>query len=79
MPTWPELTVSIGRIAGIAVAAYVLIRIAVAAVRRLEREMSQGTGLDVIERTKRAQTLARIVQKTLTIIVAAMAALMILR
>jgi small conductance mechanosensitive channel len=77
--SWPELSVSVARIAGIAVAAYVLIRVAIAAVRRLERQMSQGTGLDVIERTKRAQTLARIVQKTLTIIVAAMAGLMILR
>jgi small conductance mechanosensitive channel len=76
---WSELTVSIARIAGIAIAAYVLIRIGLAAVRRLERQISQGSGLDVIERTKRAQTLARIVQKTLTILISAMAGLMILR
>ena len=41
--------------------------------------MSRGTGLDVVERTKRAQTLGRIVQKTLTVVIVVMAALMILR
>lgn len=67
------------RIIGVAVAAFVLIRIGKAAARRFEREISRGTGLDVIERTKRAQTLARILQKTLSIIVTGMAGLMILR
>jgi small-conductance mechanosensitive channel len=41
--------------------------------------MSQGTGLDVIERTKRAQTLGRLLQKTLSVVVTSIAALMILR
>ncbi len=41
--------------------------------------MSHGTGLDVIERTKRAQTLGRLLQKTLSIVVIGIAALMILR
>jgi small conductance mechanosensitive channel len=67
------------RIAGLAVAAYILVRIVKAAARRFERTISQGTGLDVIERTKRAQTLGRILQKTLAIVVVSMAALMILR
>ncbi|MBI2189412.1 MAG: mechanosensitive ion channel family protein [Acidobacteria bacterium] len=67
------------RILALAVAAYILIRIGKAAARRLEREMSRGTGLDVIERTKRARTLGRILQKTLSIVVTAMAGLMILR
>ena len=67
------------RIAVIAVAAYFVTRIGTAAARRFEREMSAGTGLDVIERTKRAQTLGRLVQKTLTILVTGIAALMILR
>ena len=67
------------RIAGLAIGAYVLVRLVRAAARRLERQLSQGTGLDVIERTKRAQTLARIIQKTLVIIVIAMAGLMMLR
>ena len=63
----------------LAAAAYVLIRIGKAAARRLEREMSRGTGPDVIERTKRTQTLTRILQKTLSIVIAVMAGLMILR
>jgi small conductance mechanosensitive channel len=67
------------RIGVIALGAYLVIRIGSAAARRFEREMSQGTGLDVIERTKRAQTLGRLLQKTLAIVVSAMAGLMILR
>lgn len=67
------------RIAVIAVGAYLVIRIGSAAARRFEREMSVGTGLDVVERTKRAQTLARLLQKSLSIVVTTMAALMILR
>ena len=67
------------RIFGILVAAFVLIRIGTAAARRFEQQMSRGTGLDVIERTKRAQTLGRILQKALSILVTSMAALMVLR
>lgn len=67
------------RIAVIAVAAYMAIRIGSAAAYRFEREMSRGTGLDVIERTKRAQTLSRLLQKTLTVIVAVIAVLMVMR
>ena len=67
------------RIAVIAVCGYLVIRIGTAAARRFEREMSAGTGLDVIERTKRAQTLGRLLQKALTIVVVAIAGLMILR
>jgi small conductance mechanosensitive channel len=67
------------RIVLIAVVAYIVVRIGSAAARRFETEMSTGTGLDVIERTKRAQTLGRLLQKTLTIVVIVMAGLMILR
>jgi small conductance mechanosensitive channel len=67
------------RIALIALAAYMVVRIGTAAARRFETEMSTGTGLDVIERTKRAQTLGRILQKTLAIVVVVIAALMVLR
>jgi small-conductance mechanosensitive channel len=67
------------RIAVIALAAYLVIRIGSAAARRFEREMSRGSGLDVIERTKRAQTLARMLQKALVTIVLAVAGLMALR
>jgi moderate conductance mechanosensitive channel len=67
------------RIVVIAIGAYLMVRIGSAAARRFEHEMSRGTGLDVIERTKRAQTLGRILQKTLSIVVLGMAGLMILR
>ena len=67
------------RIVIIAVAAYVLIRAGSSATRRFEREMSQGTGLDVIERTKRVQTLGRLLRHTLTIASVVIASLMILR
>jgi small conductance mechanosensitive channel len=67
------------RIALIAIAGYMVVRIGTAAARRFETEMSTGTGLDVIERTKRAQTLGRILQKTLSIVVIVIAGLMILR
>lgn len=89
--TWPDLTLPVARAAGawligaglrivvIAIAAYVVVRIGWAAARRFEREMSRGTGLDGIERTKRAQTVGRLLQKTLSIVVAVMAGLMILR
>jgi len=67
------------RIAIIAVAAYFAIRIGSAAARRFEREMSRGTGLDSVERTKRAQTLGRLLQKALSALVILIAGLMILR
>ena len=67
------------RIFGILVAAFVVIRVGTAAARRFEQQMSRGTGLDVIERTKRAQTLGRILQKALSILVTSMAVLMVLR
>jgi len=67
------------RITLIFVAAYFVVRIGSAAARRFEREMSRGSGLDVVERTKRAQTLSRLIQKTLTVAVGVMALLMMLR
>src|SRR5207249_11924060 len=57
------------RIVIIAVAAYFVIRIGSAGARRFEREMSRGTGLNVVERTKRAQTLGRLLQKALSVLV----------
>ena len=67
------------RIVLIAVAAYFVIRVGYAASRRFEQEMSSGTGLDVIERTKRARTLSTLLQKTLQVSVIGVAGLMILR
>jgi len=67
------------RIAVIALAAYVVIRIGTAGAQRFESEMSQGSGLDIVERTKRAQTLSRLLRKSLTITVTIIAMLMVLR
>jgi small conductance mechanosensitive channel len=63
----------------IAIGAYLVIRIGSAAARRFEREMSYGSGLDVIERSKRAQTLGRLLQKTLASVVTSIGVLMALR
>ena len=76
-PSW--LLAASLRIAVIAIAAYLVIRVGSAAARRFEREMSRGTGLDAVERAKRAQTFGRFLQRTLSVVVAVMAGLMILR
>jgi moderate conductance mechanosensitive channel len=75
----PWLLATSLRIAVIAIAAYIVIRIGSAAARRFEREMSRGVGLDAVERSKRAQTFGRFFQRTLSVVVAVMAGLMILR
>ena len=63
----------------IAIAAYIIIRIGSTAIRQLEREMSAGTGLDVVERTKRAKTLGRLLQNSLTLVIVIIAGLTALR
>jgi moderate conductance mechanosensitive channel len=67
------------RIVFIAIAAYIIIRAGTTATRQLEREMSAGTGLDVIERTKRAQTIGRLLQNSLVLVVIIIAGLTALR
>jgi small conductance mechanosensitive channel len=68
------------RVLLIGVMAYVLMRIVASAARRLEDEMShEASAVDVIERIKRARTLSRLLQNAFSIIVLALAALMILR
>jgi small-conductance mechanosensitive channel len=75
----PEDLFKLGlRIAAIVTVAYAVIRTGSAAVQRFEREMSTGTGLDVLERTKRAQTLGALLHKALTLAVTGVAGLMIL-
>jgi len=66
-------------IALIAVAAFIVIRVGSAAIRRLQHEMSTGSGLNVIERTKRAQTLGQLLQSALVVIVSVIAGLTILQ
>lgn len=63
----------------IAIAAYIIIRIGRTATRQLEREMSAGTGLDVIERTKRARTVGTLLQNSLVVVVVVIAGLTALR
>jgi small conductance mechanosensitive channel len=85
---WPDLTWALVlgwlrdpglSILGIIVVGYLAIRVGSAAARRFEREMSRGTGADLIERTKRAQTLGRIAQRTLTVVITIVASLMIVK
>jgi small conductance mechanosensitive channel len=63
------------RIAFIGIAGYVIVRIGSTAIRQLEREMSAGSGLDVIERTKRAQTIGRLLRNSLGVVVMLIAGL----
>jgi len=67
------------RILVIVLVSFVVVRLGAAAARRLEREMSRDEGGTRTERAKRAQTLGRIVQKTLSIAVITMGTLMVLR
>jgi small conductance mechanosensitive channel len=54
-------------------------RIVAVATTRIERELSQGEGLDVLERTKRAQTVGRLMHNLLAIVITSIALLMVLR
>jgi small conductance mechanosensitive channel len=67
------------KIAAITLGAYAVVRLGAAAAQRFEREMSTGTGLAALERSKRAQTLGRLIQNTLSILATSTAGLMMLR
>jgi small conductance mechanosensitive channel len=67
------------RIAAILVLAFVIVRVLAGVITRAEREMAAGTGLDAIERRKRAQTLSRIVRSALSALIWTAAALIVLR
>jgi len=67
------------RILLVIVLAYAVMRIVAVVVRRFEHEISQGTGLDVLERAKRARTLGGLIQNVVTALVLTVALLMILR
>jgi moderate conductance mechanosensitive channel len=67
------------RVLLIALFAYALIRATALVVRRFEFELTQGTGLDALERAKRARTLGAVVSKVATAVIAGIAVLMILR
>ncbi len=59
--------------------AYALVRSMDLFVKRFEHEVTQGTGLDALERAKRARTLGAVVSKVSTVLIASIAVLMVLR
>jgi small-conductance mechanosensitive channel len=67
------------RIALIVVLAYAVIRATALLVKRFEHELTQGTGIDALERAKRARTLGAVVSKVATALVIGIALLMVLR
>lgn len=67
------------RIGVIALVAYVLVRLIGGVSRRLEGYIGRAAGIDAIEHAKRARTLSRLVQSTMTSIVVVLSALTILR
>jgi small conductance mechanosensitive channel len=67
------------RVVLISAMAYALIRAITLAIRRFEHEVNLGTGLDALERAKRAKTLGSVVRNFGTALVTGVAALMVLR
>jgi small conductance mechanosensitive channel len=67
------------RIILIAVLAYALVRAVKLLVQRFEHEVNLGTGLDALERGKRARTLGSLIRNVATSLLVGVAALMILR
>lgn len=67
------------RIVLIMLLAYAVIRTVTLLVTRFQHEVTQGTGLDALERAKRARTLGGVIQKVTTIVVIAIATLIVLR
>jgi moderate conductance mechanosensitive channel len=67
------------RVAVILAVAWLVLRVVLIMTTRIERELSHGEGLDVLERTKRAQTLGRLVHNVLAILIGSIALLMVLR
>lgn len=67
------------RLVLIAAIAFVIVRVVHLLVRRFEMEVSDGSGLEVLERAKRARTLGGLVRNVLTTLVVIVASLMILR
>ena len=59
--------------------AYALVRAVTIVVRRFEHDLNAGTGLDALERAKRAKTLGSVVSKVATVVIVGVAALMVLR
>jgi small-conductance mechanosensitive channel len=67
------------RIAAILLLAFVLVRTVTTIIVRAERDLSVGTGLDALERRKRAQTIASVVRRALGALIWTTAVLIVLR
>src|SRR5215210_4030704 len=67
------------RVLLIAALAYALVRTSALFVRRFEHQMNLGTGLDALERAKRARTLGTLIRNVSSALIVGIAALMILR
>ena len=67
------------RVLLIAALAYALVRAVTLVVQRFEHEVNQGTGLDALERAKRARTLGSLVRNVASALIVGMAILMVLR
>ena len=67
------------RILSLLVLAFTVVRILSMVIVRAERDMAVGTGLDALERRKRAQTIASILRRGLSAVIWTTAVLMVLR
>ena len=67
------------RIVALLLLTFAVVRVLTAVIVRAERNMEVGTGLDALERRKRAQTVASIARRGLAIVIWSTAALIILR
>jgi small conductance mechanosensitive channel len=67
------------RILALLLLAFAVVRIVSAVIVRAERDMMTGTGLDAIERRKRAQTIASVVRRGLSALIWTTAILIVLR
>ena len=67
------------RVILIGLLAYAIVRTATLVIRRFEHEVNTGTGLDALERAKRAKTLGSVIRNVTTALVTAIALIMILK
>jgi moderate conductance mechanosensitive channel len=67
------------RILLIFILAYALVRTIGVLVKRFEAELNRGTGLDALERAKRARTLGSVVNKGATVLIVAIAVVMVMK
>jgi small conductance mechanosensitive channel len=67
------------RIVALLLLAFAVVRIIAAVIVRAERDLTVGTGLDALERRKRAQTIASVLRRALAALIWSTAILIVLR